>query len=321
MRSSPVKILKFGGSSVGSVETLQQVISIVKGEITACRPVVVVSALAGITDLLEEIVTATYPEELISRVAECHIRMAESVLIPRRRYGYLSVVHARLEELRYLATKTELLGRTERILAVGELLSAPLISTLLLQEGVVAQPIDARSFIRFNGEGVDRKTTFKLVKEWFSSLSTYVLPVVTGFIASDNQGATRLLGRGGSDYSASLIAEAIQAAKLDRWTDVDGLYTADPNQEKGAGKFLYLVLEDATTWNKASALGMHAEVFKPVLDACIPVHVRSTRFPQGDGTLIIPKSLPVKVQREARSQLAHANHQITFGPTTEVEEN
>ncbi len=314
MRSSPVKILKFGGSSVGSVESLRRVVSIIKGEADACRPIVVVSALSGVTDLLESLVTEKYTEPIISQLAERHIRMAEDLLVPRWRFGYMRAINATIDVLRYVIAQPGMENRTERITATGELLSAPLVSACLQQEGVVSQSVDARTIIVAHDGEVDRSETAERAGNWFSTLSRFVLPVVTGFIAGNVEGKTTLLGRGGSDYTAALLAEAIGADKLDRWTDVDGLYTADPNREKRAGKFLFLLLEDASTWNEASALGMHEEVFKPVLQACIPVHVRSTRFPQGDGTLIIPSQLPGKVEATARKQLAHASHQVSFGP-------
>jgi len=314
MRSSPVKILKFGGSSVGSAENLKTVVSIIKGEAQACRPVVVVSALSGVTDLLESLVKEKYTEPIISQLAERHIRMAEELLDARWRYGYLRTVKATIDVLQYVVDQPGIDNRAERITATGELLSAPLVSACLQQEGVVSQSVDARSIIVAHDGKVDRAETAMRAGDWFSTLSRFVLPVVTGFIAGNADGRTTLLGRGGSDYTAALLAEAIGADKLDRWTDVDGLYTADPNQEKKAGKFLFLLLEDASTWNEASALGMHAEVFEPVLQACIPVHVRSTRFPQGDGTLIIPSQLPGKVEQKARTQLAHASHRVSFGP-------
>lgn len=323
MPNELVKVLKFGGSSVGSVESLGRVISIVKGETAACRPVVVVSALSGVTDILVELVDSTDPETLIATLAKRHIDMAEAVLDPRRRYTYLHTIAGILEGLRDRCHQKATPSRKDGVLATGELLSAPLIAGLLTQNGIVSQAIDARKLIvtRLSSSGtehsVDLIQTEKRISAWFSDLSRFVLPIVTGFVAADEDGNTTVLGRGGSDYTASLFAAGINAAKFDRWTDVDGLYTADPNKIKGAGKFLFLLLEDASSWNESSALGMHAEAFTPVLEACIPVHVRSTRFPQGDGTLILPRLLPGRIERDSRRQLAHANHTIRLGPTTD----
>jgi len=312
-----VKVLKFGGSSVGSEASLQRVVHIIQGETAACRPVVVVSALSGVTNLLVDLVESSDPESIVGQLAKRHIDMADSVLDQRRKYTYLRHLESILEELRAACTSKNRAERADFILACGELMSAPLVAGLLTQVGVVAQAIDARTLVKTESGFVDREQTRNLIQSWFANLSRFVVPVVTGFVASNEHGETTILGRGGSDYTASLFAEGVGAAKLDRWTDVDGLYTADPNRVKGAGKFLFLLLEDASTWNESSALGMHVEAFQPVLEACIPVHVRSTRFPQGDGTLILPRFLPHRIEKDARAQLAHAGHHTTIAPNRE----
>ena len=321
-----VKVLKFGGSSVGTVESLGRVVSIIRGEMASCRPVVVVSALSGVTNMLVELVDSPDPDPIIARLAKRHIDMAEAVLKSHRRYAYLRTLEGVLSSLRDRCHRPDDGHRMDEILATGELLSAPLVAGVLSQEGVVAQAVDARKLILNTLEpgaacssekSVNLEVTKAQIAAWFTDLSRFVLPVVTGYIAADEEGNTTVLGRGGSDYTASLIASAIDAAKFDRWTDVDGLYTADPNKVKGAGKFLFLLLEDASSWNESSALGMHTEAFDPVLKACIPVHVRSTRFPQGDGTLILPRLLPGRIERDSRAQLAHANHALHATSTAE----
>jgi aspartate kinase len=313
MAHSLVKVLKFGGSSVGSAESLARVVTIIRGETAACRPIVVVSALSGVTNLLVDLVDSKDPEAEIARLALRHIQMAEAVLDEHRRYTYLRTVGGILDALRERCQLPDDGHRTAAILATGELLSAPLVAALLTQEGVVAQSVDARRLVVTRGGEVLQDATQARISSWFDDLSRFVLPVVTGYIASDEDGNTTVLGRGGSDYSASLFAAGVGAAKFDRWTDVDGLYTADPNKVREAGKFLFLLLEDASSWNESSALGMHAEAFEPVLQACIPVHVRSTRFPQGDGTLILPRLLPGRIERDSRRQLAHAGHFTSIG--------
>jgi aspartate kinase len=125
------------------------------------------------------------------------------------------------------------------------------------------------------------------------------VPILTGYIGRSITGRTTTLGRGGSDYSAALIAEALSARKLDRWTDVDGIHTANPRLDPSARRFSFLLAEDASTWNAAKALGMHEQAFDPVVRGCIPVHVRSTLHPHGDGTLILPRALPDRIGRDA----------------------
>ncbi len=314
MSTSVVKVLKFGGTSVGSSEALKRLVRIVKGETESGEPVLVVSALSGVTDLLVSLEAETKPKKtasLIRRLVARHVELAREVLEYDRRTTYLSVLSNRVEMLRDVCRHHDPDVRSHGILGIGELMSAPLVALLLEQNEVSAQAVDSRSFLRVvrcpsNTWVVDRNQTFAKTESWHRNWSKDVLPVVTGYIGGTKEGHTITLGRGGSDYSAALIAEAIHASKFDRWTDVDGLYTADPNKVEGAGKFLFLLLEDATTWNEANQLGMHSEAFEPVLQACIPVHVRSTRYPQGDGTLIMPTHLPVRVERDARVKLEHA---------------
>jgi len=314
MPKSVIKVLKFGGTSVGSAEALDRLVHIVKGEVISGSPVVVVSALSGVTNLLEAIVsekttkkTASLFRKLIAR----HLSLAREVLDFNLRARYLNILSDQVEALRDICRGADPDMRSHGILGSGELFSAPLVALLLEQHGVTAKPVDARHLIRVvrchsGAWVVDRNQTRAMTESWHRKWKVGVLPVVTGYVGSQEDGKMITLGRGGSDYSAALIAEAVGASKFDRWTDVDGLYTADPNKVEGAGKFLFLLLEDASTWNEANQLGMHSEAFEPVLQACIPVHVRSTRYPQGDGTLIMPTHLPVRIEKDARDKIEHA---------------
>jgi len=314
MPHSVIKVLKFGGTSVGSPEALIRLVNIVKGESKAGRPVVVVSALSGVTDWLVALEKSSEAQErqgIIRKIVRRHIELSRLVLSHERHAAYLEHLAEEIGGLTDLARSVAGEFRSHGIWAAGELLSAPLVASLLQQRGVLANAVNARPMIRVvrSNAGVwvvDRNQTRARTESWFAHSKGDEVPVITGYIGSTEEGKTITLGRGGSDYSAALIAEAIGASKFDRWTDVDGLYTADPNKVAGAGRFLFLLLEDATTWNEANQLGMHAHAFEPVLQACIPVHVRSTRFPQGDGTLILPARLPHRVERDARSLMAHA---------------
>ncbi|NNF04042.1 MAG: aspartate kinase [Rhodothermales bacterium] len=317
-------MLKFGGSSVGSVESLRSVVRIVCGEAERSRPVLVVSALSGVTDALECLAESLSGDAAASRTDEMspagriaairdrHESMAHSVLSDDGLGAYLRELNRHIAALErdVASNRTD---RTERIIARGELMSAPLVAALLSESCISARAVDSRDFVRTRGAAggrtiVDDDSTRANTRAWFEAWPADIVPVVTGFIARDAEGRTTLLGRGGSDYSAALIAEGIGAAKLDRWTDVDGLHTADPRRFDGTRPFLYLLLEDASTWNEASRLGMHRHTFEPALRACFPVHVRSTRHPERDGTLIVPRALTGRIETDARAVLAHAEH-------------
>ena len=303
-----VKVLKFGGTSVGSAEALDRLVSIVSAEATGARPLVVVSALSGVTDWLHALEEATEPKRrqvLMRKIVRRHLQLSGDVLDHRRHSVYLDHLSACIDRLRNVVRRAPGPMRSHAIWACGEWMSAPLVALLLEQHDLDSGWVDARQLIHVveSASGswvVDRNKTRSQTESWFRRQSGGRIPVITGFLGADDAGRVVTLGRGGSDYSASLIAEAVGASKFDRWTDVDGLYTADPRKNEQAGRFLYLLLEDATTWNEANQLGMHAHAFEPVLQACIPVHVRSTRHPQGDGTLIMPAHLPKRVEKDAR---------------------
>jgi aspartate kinase len=310
----PVKVLKFGGTSVGDLDGLKRVLSIIRGELVAYRAIVVVSATAGTTDTLVHLARVEPAERgaLVDGIRDRHEALARDLLGDSAHAAYLRLLRERLDDLRAVLAEPDAPARTASILATGERLSAPLVALGLERLGLEATAVDAVNLIStdsdFGAATVDLAATRRTVEAWFAILPPNVVPVVTGFIGRSSCGRTTVLGRGGSDYTASLLAEAVSATKLDRWTDVDGLHTADPRRFDGTGRFLYLLLEDASTWNETSRLGMHPQAFEPVRRACIPVHVRSTRHPQGDGTLILPRRLAGHVRTHSRNAMKRAAH-------------
>ena len=303
-----VKVLKFGGTSVGSAEALERLVGIVSAEEMGSRPLLVVSALSCVTDWLHALETETHRKRQqvwMRKLVRRHQALSAEVLDHERHGRYLNRLSECIDLLRDTLRRPPGPMRSHVIWASGEWMSAPLVALILERHGVSSEWVDARRLIRVveSASGswvVDRNKTRAQTESWYRRLPAGRVPVITGFLGAEENGQVVTLGRGGSDYSASLIAEAVGASKFDRWTDVDGLYTADPRKNEQAGRFLYLLLEDATTWNEANQLGMHAHAFEPVLHACIPVHVRSTRHPQGDGTLILPARLPKRVEKDAR---------------------
>jgi aspartate kinase len=327
---SPPKVLKFGGTSVGSAPALEQLLTIVAGE--SDPPVVVVSALSGVTNALEALIDAAFDDaqggaqsvgippirsvaDGVDALRTRHLDLARAVLPAdalREYQQILRIVLGRLElrlaeitalgSARALAAH-DLASDRDAVLSVGERLSAPLDSLALGTRGVPSTWVDSRRLILTDDSHgaavVDLVATGVAVRAWYSSLAPGTVPILTGYIGRSITGRTTTLGRGGSDYSAALIAEALSARKLDRWTDVDGIHTANPRLDPSARRFSFLLAEDASTWNAAKALGMHEQAFDPVVRGCIPVHVRSTLHPHGDGTLILPRALPDRIGRDA----------------------
>lgn len=302
MRS--VRVFKFGGTSVGDADSLRKSAAIIHEAVATCRPVVIVSAAAGVTDAL---VRASDEVRGDRATADAWVRdigrryrtLAREVLGDDPAGSeYEAVLQAELSELRRALQSQP--GTTpsarDAVLATGERLMAPLVAAVLNADGCPARPVDAASLIQTDdahgNAAVQWEATQQRIQDWFqthtANPSEVVVPVVTGFIGSTANGTTTTLGRGGSDLSAALVARALDADRLERWTDVEGLYTRDPALYDDARPLDELNFEQARTWTKAGRLGMHPRTLEPLASASIPVHVRCTHHPEGDSTRIVP---------------------------------
>lgn len=295
----PIRVLKFGGTSVGTPEGLQSAVHIIRTAASSCRPVVVVSAASGVTDTLVRAADETRGDRATVEAWTRHVghryrSLATAVLddLPLRA-RYAATLQVELSELR-----RALQGRTgpaaaarDVVLAAGERLMVPLLAAALNAAGCAAQAVDAAALIRTDADhgqaSVQWTATRKQVREWACSRPDDV-PVVTGFVGGTADGRTTTLGRGGSDFSAALLARALEADRLERWTDVDGLYTRDPDTHDSARRIDQMDFEQARTWTKAGRLGMHPRTLDPLTAAGIPVHVRCTHRSDAPGTRIVP---------------------------------
>lgn len=301
----PVRVLKFGGTSVGAAEPLRHVASIIQDATAVCQPVVVVSAAAGVTDDLVRAADDTRADRATAEAWARHVgrryrTLARDVLgddpVCSR---YETVLHTELSELRRAlqtgATANATAAR-DTVLAAGERLMAPLVAAVLGMDGCAARAIDSAALIRTDDAHSDATvrwpTTRQQVRDWFqaevSGETGQTVPVITGFIGGTADGMTTTLGRGGSDLSAALFARALEADRLVRWTDVDGLYTRDPATHDDARPLDRLDFEQARTWTKAGRLGMHPCTLDPLAAADIPIHIRCTHRPEAPGTKIVP---------------------------------
>ena len=303
----PLRVLKFGGTSVGAVDRLRCVAEIVKRTSQTSRVVVVASALGGVTDRLVAAFDGNAGAEstavLIRELDLRHRKVAGELLSRKARADYEVALCQKLDILREALSTARVDGRTpqsegrlsglrDEVLATGERLSVPLVASLLRTRGLAAYPFDAAALVRTDAAHgkarVDLQMTYRQIQAWHANLPDEAIPVVTGFIGATEAGATTTLGRGGSDYSAALFASALSASALERWTDVDGLYTDDPRRNEHAERLAEIVLEEAWAWNHAGRLGMHRKALDPLVAAGIPVYVRSTSDPDAPGTAILP---------------------------------
>jgi len=294
-----IRVLKFGGTSVGTPGRLRDTVHVVRETARSCCPVVVVSAAAGVTDLLVEAADAAPHSSAAAatqreRIGGRYRALAQDTIGSERlRARYESNLQAQLSVLERMFGNPvpRRSAARDAVLAVGERLMVPLLVGILVDAGCRAQAVDAASLVRTDATHgaavVDGPGTRAQIRHWWTQWDDGI-PVVTGFVGSTGEGVTTTLGRGGSDYSAALLARGLEAGRMERWTDVEGLYTADPTKHDDAQRLSRLQMEKAQIWAKEGRLGLHARTLDPLSVAGIPVHVRCTHRPGAPGTRIVP---------------------------------
>ena len=294
-------VLKFGGSSVGSADRFKSVVKVINRHLADGQHVLVIaSALSGVTNKLSQLCDCALTRSERLSINEWlfrrHRMHAAEVLSLRSQRVYdifLQNFMADLENLICGEKKNIDSARNDTLLAIGERLSIHILALALEDGGVKSCAQDAADLIKtdnqFGAAVVELGATTNQIQTWYNGIADEVVPVITGFIGSTVDGQTTTLGRGGSDYSASLVAASVQALRLERWTDVDGVYTNDPRVDKKAVRYEEIVLEDAVAWNRAGKLGMHRKALDPLVKAKVPVFVRSIDHLDWPGTVIRPK--------------------------------
>lgn len=294
-----MKVLKFGGTSVGSVESILSLKAIVEKEAQKQPIIVVVSALGGITDKL--IATSqlaqkgdeTWKDEFQAMV-ERHHKMIDTIITdPRKREQLFNIVDSLFEQLRSIYFGVYLIHDLSKktqdaIVSYGERLSSNIVATLV--QG--AKWYDSREFIKTvrknHKNTLDSELTNRLVRRTFSDLQR--ISLVPGFISKDRDtDEITNLGRGGSDYTAAIIAAALDAEILEIWTDVDGFMTADPRVIKTAYTIKELSYIEAMELCNFGAKVVYPPTIYPVCVKNIPIRVKNTFNPDGEGSIIKQK--------------------------------
>ncbi|SMO36269.1 bifunctional aspartate kinase/homoserine dehydrogenase I [Gracilimonas mengyeensis] len=292
-------VLKFGGSSVATSENLKKVQQIVKDQSQNNTVSVVVSALGGITNQLQECATQAakgdegYKDKLVE-VEKRHLALCNDLLSVQKRSETLTRTKLLLNDLEDICRGVyliqELSSRSlDHILSYGEILSAGIIADFFKSSGLDAKFLDSRELIktnsRFGKASVDFSISYSKIRDQLSKPSQ--VSVFPGFVASSKEdGSVTTLGRGGSDYTAALIAAAVQADELQIWTDVSGMMTSDPRMVNNAHPIEHLSYEEAMELSHFGAKVIYPPTIQPVLDADIPVHIKNTFEPDENGTLI-----------------------------------
>ena len=293
-----MRILKFGGSSVANYERIGNVINIIqqaKKERDICG--VVVSAFSGVTDTLTSISQkackgdSNYLSDL-QALEEKHSEILKAFIPLQDQSPHLLKIKIWFNELEDILQGIHLIGELskrclDRIMSFGERFSAYIISQALIQKGSQAEFLDSREIIKGDASYGCAKVlpeSYDLIAKYFSEHKA--LQVITGFIASAPDGSTVTLGRGGSDYTASIFAAALNCEAVEIWTDVDGMLTADPNKVPKAFSIPMVSYEEAMELSHFGAKVIYPPTMQPALSRGIPIHIKNSFNPTHAGTVI-----------------------------------
>jgi len=298
-------VMKFGGTSVESAEAITRVAGIVRARLDQ-KPVVVVSAMGKTTNKLLAIAADAVADELksaldkLNELREFHLR--ESAGLDTQ-----DVVEAHFQDLdalvRGLAVMRELTPRaTDAISAYGERISSLIVAAHLRRCGINAIHVDSRSVIvtdrRHTQAAPIFEDTYRRLRETLIPVLDDSVVVMGGFIAANEDGVTTTLGRGGSDYTASIVGAGIGAEEIQIWTDVDGMLTADPTVLPTAYRVKVCSFTEAAELAYFGAKVLHPATVLPAIEKNIPVRILNSRRPEVEGTLIVsdppPGSTPIR---------------------------
>ncbi|OSZ79926.1 bifunctional aspartate kinase/homoserine dehydrogenase I [Chitinophagaceae bacterium IBVUCB2] len=294
-----MQVLKFGGTSVANAENINKVVAIVNEKIRKDTTIVVVSALGGVTDLLLNAASLAaegdelYKEKLVT-VEQRHLEAVKELIPVAQQSQLLSLVKKSCNEIEDICNGIfllrELTARSkDRIGSYGEWISSQIIAAKFKSDGIAAVWKDSRELIftnsNFTGAEVDFTETDKKIKEWIAADNSSLF-IVPGFIAADKNGITTTLGRGGSDYTAAIIAAALNANLLEIWTDVSGMMTADPRLTSNAKIIPSISYQEAMELSHFGAKVIYPPTIQPVMNKGISVWIKNTFSPDDNGTVI-----------------------------------
>ena len=295
-----MQVLKFGGSSVADAANMSKVVDIVTKAVDRDRTILVASAISGCTDTLIKIGTLASQrdesyKELINGLQNRHHDIIHDFLPREKQEESLEVCDSLFDSLRSISQGVYLLGELspaslDAIQSFGELWSTKILATKLASIGIETKWIDSRDIIRTVAKGeknvVDIQKTYYRVNEMVENNNQTQLFVLPGFIASDKQGRTTTLGRGGSDYTASLYAVGCKARILEIWTDVPGMMTSNPKIVPTARTISNISYKAALELSHFGAKVIYPPTIQPVVAEGIPIYVKNTFDPEAYGTLI-----------------------------------
>ena len=301
-------VMKFGGTSVADFEAITRTIFIIGSKLDQ-KPIVVVSALSKITDLLYRIADSAASKdtvqtgELLSELRARHTGLtcellAQSPMLKEDAVQRVNEICDGLDQLAYAVCAVgELSDRNKAIIiSNGEILSSTIICFAMNAKGIRTNFIDARKMMITNdsylkGEPLTEEISVRVPDMVTAAFAGMDAVITQGFIASDLDGEQTVLGRGGSDYSASLIGMAVDAQRIEIWTDVDGVRTADPRKVKNTRYLEKISFEEAAEMAHFGAKVLHPLTIEPAVRKNIPIYVLNSMNPSGKGTAILRNEL------------------------------
>ncbi len=294
-----MKVLKFGGTSVANAQNIERVLDIISQKSKDSALVVVVSAFSGVTDLLIAAANKAAAKDesyktIVSDIEQKHMDAIRALVPVAAQSGLLSHTKRTLNQLETLLDGCfllgELSGRTsDTIIGFGELLSSYIIAEAAKEKIPGSAYHDSREVIKTNSNygkaTVNFVITDKLIAEYFSSDSAPVT-IMPGFVATSTDGNSTTLGRGGSDYTAAILAATLEASELEIWTDVNGMFTANPKLVKQAQPIEKISYQEAMELSHFGAKVLYPPTIQPVLNKQIPIWIKNTFEPEAFGTYI-----------------------------------
>tara|TARA_B100000683_G_scaffold276794_2_gene332163 strand:- start:23697 stop:26159 length:2463 start_codon:yes stop_codon:yes gene_type:complete len=300
-----MKVLKFGGTSVGTSDSIKKVSAIIANEAKEERVIVVVSAMSQVTNkLLAASDLAANGDnsykEIVKEIEAKHFDAVRSLISIDEQSGVIATIKVLLNQLEDILSGVYLVQElspktSDFVVSFGESLSSILVSKVL-----DAELVDSKRLIltddQHGGASVQYDVTYKNIKEYFERSSSQIF-VAPGFVASTQAGITSTLGRGGSDFSAALFASGVEASEVQIWTDVSGMYTADPRKVKAAFPVKFASYKEAMELSHFGAKVIYPPTILPVYKKGIPLKIKNTFAPEDQGTLITASAdegMPIK---------------------------
>lgn len=294
-----MKVLKFGGTSVGIAKVIQQVQAIVQQQAKQEKVIVVVSAMSGTTDVLLNAgdLAAKGNEDyknFIQQIEQRHLEAVKVLMPVQNQSSILSLIKKHCNEIEDLCKGIfllqELSGRTkDKLVSYGELMSSQMIAAAFNANGLPTTWKDSRELIKTNSNFTNAQVIFSEtntnIVAFVESVATDVI-LLPGFIASDDNNINTTLGRGGSDYTAAIVAAAVNASSVEIWTDVSGMMTADPRFVQNVKVIPSISYHEAMELSHFGAKVIYPPTIQPALIKEIPIWVKNTFAPEDAGTVI-----------------------------------